>query len=138
MIAINLDFGNAEKRWFPYNQINKVCTERPAAAELVQRIRNVYCALAYSHLCNLIPIISCAVTLRSTSITWEMSKVNSLKFNCILKQACELLAGNNIFLFAMNHPSCKFSGSSSLGNNVFLLKNKSVSKAGEKKYWVLI
>lgn len=79
-----MDFGHAEKMLLPFNQINKVCTEGPSMAELVQRIRDVYCALAYGHLCNLIPIISYAVTLGSNSVTWEMSKVKSLKFFCCI------------------------------------------------------
>lgn len=86
-IAINLDFGNAEKRLLPYNQMNKVCTEGPSVGELAHRIRDVYCALASNHSCNLIPIASYAMTFESTRVTWEMSKVKSLKFNrCILNR----------------------------------------------------
>lgn len=77
-----MNFGSAENRLFLYNQINTVGTEWPSAAEPVQRIRDVYCALAYSHLCNLIPIISYALTFGSSSVAWEMSKVKLVKFNC--------------------------------------------------------
>lgn len=80
------NFGSAENRLFPYNQINKVCTEGPSGAEPVQRIGDVYCALAYSHLCNLIPIMSYAMTFGSSSVAWEMSKVKSVKFSHILNR----------------------------------------------------
>lgn len=104
VIAINLDFGNAEKRQLPYNQMNKVCTEGPSVGELAHGIRDVYCALASNHLCNLIPITSYAMTFESTRVTWEMSSVQSLYF----EQACDLLAEKNTFLFAMNFPRCDF------------------------------